>query len=107
LLTKELQHLEAEIMVDTVLNQLTLVQGRKNILSLHDGIVCPSREVEQVKLAIGNAFQKWQIQVPIKIQNLSNPDELVISDILNQPKPLTRKFFYEIRVKGGVRKFAA
>lgn len=107
LMSKELQGLESRIFIDGVLNELIVTQGKKNVLSIHDGIVCTTRDVELVKSSIEKTIKQWGIQVPIKIENLSNPDSPVVTVMLNKIASNHKMPWNNIVVKGEMKRFAA
>lgn len=81
-LAKELQGREANIFVDNILRKLIVKQGKKHNLSLHDGILTRVEDVDLVKDAIAQAFKRWDIQVPLNIENVSTGETTKV--ILNK-----------------------
>jgi len=69
-LSKRLQREESKLFISDILTKLVVRDGRRYILSLHDGIFCPISQVEAVIGLLNHSFSKSQLRPSVKIEYL-------------------------------------
>lgn len=66
-LSDRLQREESKLFIDDILTKLIVREKRPHILSLHDGILCPEKDIQCVIEKFERAFAKSKFQVKVKI----------------------------------------
>jgi|GEM_PF-5215816 hypothetical protein len=104
-LAQLLQGREANIFIDHILRQLIVVEKRPHFLSLHDGILCSADDVELLKERIAKEFDKWGLQLPLNIENITTGETIKI--ILNKHENVFKQRFIEVKKNGEMIKLYA
>jgi hypothetical protein len=97
-LARHLFKKEVSIFIDSLLNQLIRKEKRMNILSIHDGILCPASEVNDVIEKVESAFKKWDMQVQVTTENIHTGEEQ--KKILNPLPDWEREPLIKYKMKG-------